>query len=59
LAFARGLQPIAIEGDESGTGLSFRVAETSPKQLAGMDAALFLMTFIASEALVTILAFRH
>jgi hypothetical protein len=43
----------------SNTASPLRVINGSPKRWAGMDAALFLMAFVTSEALITIMALRH
>jgi hypothetical protein len=47
--------------DEAGSSAlsPVRVVHRFPKLWAGMDAALFLMAFVASEALITIMALRH
>jgi hypothetical protein len=57
--FTRGFQLIAKDGEESDMGLPSRVVGRSPKLWAGMDGALFLMAFITSEALMTIMALRR
>jgi hypothetical protein len=57
--FARGFQLIAKDGEGADKGLPSRVVGRSPKLWAGMDAALFLMAFITSEALMTIMALRR
>jgi hypothetical protein len=57
--FTRGFQLIAMDEVGSTTAPALRVVNGSTKLWAGMDAALFLMAFIASEALITIMALRH
>ena len=57
--FTRGFQLIAKDGEELETGSPSRVIGRSLKQWAGMDAAFFLMAFITSEALMTIMALRR
>jgi hypothetical protein len=57
--FTRGFRLAAMEKEGSDTVASIRAAGTSRKPLAGIGAALFLLGFIASEALVTIQALRH
>ena len=57
--FNRGFQMIAKDGEESEMRSSLRVVEKSPRLWAGTDAAFFLVAFIASEALMTIMALRH
>ena len=58
-AFTRGFKLITKDGEESDMRLPSRDVGGSPKLWAGMDAALFLLVFIASEALMTIMALRH
>jgi hypothetical protein len=58
-AFMRGSRLIATGDEESDTGPSMRAGSSSPKPLAGIGAAIFLLAFIASEALATIGALRH
>jgi len=57
--FTRGFQLIAMDETGSNTSSPPRVVNRSPRLWAGMDAALFLMAFVASEALITIMALRH
>ena len=45
--------------DGSGTLSSPRAADASPEPLAGVGAAFFLLSFIASETLATIRALGH
>lgn len=59
IVFARGFQLIAKDGKESDMGSPSRVVGRFPKRWAGMDAPLFLMAFIASEALMTIIVLRY
>ena len=58
-AFMRGFRLVAMGKEESDAGASLRADGRSPKSLAGIGAALFLLAFVASEALATIGAFRH
>jgi len=58
-ALMRGFRLVATENDGSGTAASARAAGTPSKQLAGIGAALFLLAFIAIEALTTIGALRR
>jgi hypothetical protein len=58
-AFIGGLSPLTIGKDGSGTRSSPRADGTSSKPSAGIGAALFLLAFVASEALSMIGAFRH
>jgi hypothetical protein len=53
----RGFRMVATEKEGSETGSPLRVDGRSRKPLAGIDAALFLLVFVASEALLTIRAF--
>jgi hypothetical protein len=57
--FTRGFQLIANDGEESDMRSSAPVVGSSPRLRAGTDAALFLVAFAASEALMTIMALRH
>jgi hypothetical protein len=57
--FTRGFQLIAKDGEESDMRSNAPAVGRSPKLWAGKDAALFLMAFVASEALMTIMALRH
>jgi len=58
-AFIGGLRPLAIRKDGSGTRSFSRIDGSPRKPLAGIGAALFLLAFVASEALATISAFRR
>ena len=58
-ALMRGFRLVATENDDSDTAASVRAAGTPRKQLAGIGAALFLLAFIAIEALMTIGALRR
>jgi len=55
----RGFRLAAIENEGRDTAASTRAAETPRQQLAGIGAALFLLAFIASEALAAIGALRR
>lgn len=55
----RGYKLIAKDGEESDTGSPLRVVGRSLQRWAGMDAAFFLLAFITSEALMTIMALRR
>jgi hypothetical protein len=52
--FMRGFRLVAMRNEGSDTGSSMRAAGRSTKPLAGIGAALFLLAFVASEALATI-----
>jgi hypothetical protein len=52
----RGFRLVALEKEDSAAGSSIRVDRTPGKPLAGIGAALFLLAFVTSEALVTIRA---
>jgi hypothetical protein len=61
-AFMHGFRLIAMgaAGEEgSDTGSSMRADRRSPKPLAGIGAALFLLAFAGSEVLETIGTIRH
>jgi hypothetical protein len=58
-AFIGRLGTLAKGEDGFGTGFSPGVDVTPRKPLPGLGAALFLLAFVASEALATIGAFRH
>jgi len=58
-AFMRGFRLVAMDKEESDAGAAPRADGRSPKLLAGIGAALFLLAFVASEALATIGALRH
>ena len=57
--FTRGFQLITMDREESDMGSPSQAVGESLKLWAGMDAALFLMAFIASEALMTLAALRR
>jgi len=57
--FTRGFRLIAMDDAGSSALSPVRVAHRPPKLWAGMDKALFLMAFVASEALITIMALRR
>jgi hypothetical protein len=52
----RGSRLIAMESDGSDSSVSLRTDDRLSRPLAGLSAALFLMAFAASEALVMIRA---
>jgi NADH:ubiquinone oxidoreductase subunit F (NADH-binding) len=54
--FLRGFRLVASKKEESAVESSIRVDGTLGKPLAGTGAALFLLTFVTSEALVMIRA---
>jgi len=58
-AFTGGFKLIAKDGEELDVESPSLVVGRSPKLWVGMDAALFLMAFITSEALMTILALHR
>ncbi|MGD0156432.1 MAG: hypothetical protein ABSB50_10055 [Terracidiphilus sp.] len=58
-ALMRGFRLVAIEKEGSDTAASGQTAGTRGKQLAEIGAALFLLAFIAIEALTTIGALRR
>ena len=57
--FMRGFRLVAIEKRGSDTAASMRADGRSTKPLAGIDAAFFLLAFVASEAAATIVALRY
>ena len=57
--FTRGFRLIAMDDEGSSTASPSRAIDGSPKLRAGMDAALFLLAFVTSEALITLMALRH
>jgi hypothetical protein len=57
--FTRGFRLVAMDERGSDTGSPMRVVGTSPKLLAGIGAAIFLIAFVTSEALATVVALRH
>jgi hypothetical protein len=57
--FTPGVCPAAMDEAESDAGSRSPVVDGSQRQWAGMDAALFLLVFITSEALTMILALRR
>jgi hypothetical protein len=58
-AFTRCFRLIAIGKEGSDTGPYIHVVGRSRKPLAGIGAALFLLAFVASEALAAIRALGH
>lgn len=57
--FTRGFQLVAINEEKSDTAQPVHGNIRSPKLLAGIGAAIFLLFFIASEALAAVVALRH
>ena len=57
--FMRGFRLVATEEKGSGTGSSMPINRRSPTPLAGIGAELFLLAFVASEAMAAIAALRH
>jgi hypothetical protein len=57
--FMPGFRLVTAGNDRAGTPSSLHQAETSPRPLAGVAAAFFLLSFMASEALATIRALGH
>ena len=56
--FMRGFRLVAAEKEVRGADSSIDDAETSRVSSAGICAAIFLLVFIASEALAAVRAFR-
>ena len=59
LRIHRGFRLVAMGKEGSETATSIRAVGPARKPLAGIGAALFLLVFVASEALATIGALRH
>lgn len=57
--FMRAFRLVATGKEGSDTGSSMPADRRSLKLLAGIGAALFLLVFVASEALAAIGALRH
>ena len=57
--FTRGFRLIAIDEVGSNTESALRTVGKSRKSLAGIGAALFLLAFVTSEALATVVALRR
>jgi hypothetical protein len=57
--FMPGFRMVTTGSDGVGAPLSVHNAGNSSKPLAGVGAAFFLLSFIASEALATIRALGH
>ena len=57
--FTRGFRLIAIDELGSNTESALRIVGKSRTSLAGIGAALFLLAFVTSEALVTVVALRR
>jgi hypothetical protein len=58
-ALMRGFRLVASGQERQNMASSMRAGGRSTKQFAGIGAALFLLAFIASEALATIGALRR
>ena len=58
-AFTRGFRLVAIGREGLDAVGSIPISGASRKPLAGIGAALFLLAFVASEALATIGALRY
>jgi len=58
-ALMRGFRLVAIEKNHSDKAESVRAAGTPREQVAGIGAALFLLAFVASEAVATVVALRR
>ena len=58
LLFVDGFQFVARDEERSVPGLPLRAVESTRKQWAGMDAAVFLMAFVVSEILMLVAVFR-
>jgi hypothetical protein len=57
--FTRGFRLVAMDEEDSDTESPVHGKGTSPKLLAGIGAAIFLLVFIASEALAAVVALRR
>jgi hypothetical protein len=57
--FTRGFRLIAIDEVGSNTEAALRTVSRSGKSLSGIGAALFLLAFVTSEALATVVALRR
>lgn len=57
--FLRGFRLIAMGKETLDAGLPMRGDDCSLRTLAGIDAAVFLLAFVASETLAAIAALRH
>jgi hypothetical protein len=55
----RGFRQVALDEEAPGTESSQRADGKSRRMIAGIDAAVFLLAFVASEALATIGALSH
>jgi len=58
-AFTHGFQLIEKDGEGKNRGVPSRVVGRSPRSWAGKGAALLVMAFIASQALMTILVLHR
>jgi hypothetical protein len=59
LVLTRGFRLLAMNEEESHSAFPIRNNDGPPKSLAGIGAALLLLTFISSEAVATVLALRR
>ncbi len=57
--FTSGLRFVATDAEGSDTMPPVTIDRRSPRRPAGIAAAVFLLAFVASEALATIAALRH
>lgn len=57
--FTRGFRLVAMDKEGPDAETSVSPADTPHKSLAGIGAGLFLLAFVASEALAAIGALRH
>jgi hypothetical protein len=57
--FTPGFQLVAVDEEGSQTPSPMRANDTSKAHSVGIGAAIFLMVFITSEALATIVALRR
>ena len=57
--FTPGFRLVAMDDEGSDRELPMQADDRSPGVSIGIGAAIFLMIFIASEALATIAALRH
>ena len=57
--FSSGFRLAAMDAEGSDTMSPVTTDRGTPRRLAGVAAAIFLLAFVASEALATIAALRH
>lgn len=57
--FSRGFRLVAMDEEDSDTESSVHGEGRSPRLLAGIGAAIFLLVFIAGEALAAVVALRR